>query len=86
MARLWIGGEKITVKPDSRGRPERFTWQGQAHRIQQVWQQWRVDTDWWSEQGRVCRESWAVTTTDGLLCVLYRDLLAQEWYLEKVYD
>ena len=66
--------------------PVRFTWQGRSHRTAQVQQWWRVDADWWRAEGRVQRAYWAVTTTTGLLCVLYRDLDKGGWFLAKVYD
>ena len=31
------------------------------------------------------RDYWEVATDTGLLCVLYRDLLAEGWFLERVY-
>lgn len=66
--------------------PVRFMWQGRSHRIAQVQQRWRVDADWWRAEGRVQRIYLAVTTTSGLLCVLYQDLESQAWFLAKVYD
>ena len=86
MTRLWGEEEVIKVTLDIRGWPMRFVWQSQAHVVQRVLQHWQVDTDWWSEQGRVYRDYVCVTTTDGLLCVICCDLLNQNWYLTKVYD
>ena len=86
MTRLWPDGESIAVTVDSQGRPVRFTWQARVYRLHQVQQQWQVDSDWWSDDGRVWREYLAVTTTNGLLCVIYLDLLEQNWYLAKLYD
>ena len=71
---------------DKRGQPFRFAWQGRSHRLQQVQQRWQVDSDWWSEEGRIWREYLAVITTGGLLCVIYFDFLEQGWYLAKIYD
>ena len=86
MSRLWPEGESIIVRLDEQGRPVRFTWHGQAHRLVQVHQRWQVDTDWWSDEGRIWREYLAVTTTAGLFCVIYQDLEKQTWFLAKVYD
>ena len=86
MTRLWPDGEPIEVDTDEGGRPVRFDWQGQSYRLHQVQQHWQVDNDWWSEEGRVWRDYLAVTTTTGLLCVIYRDLLAGDWFLAKLYD
>ena len=86
MTRLWTTGNGIDVKRDARGKMLYFIWQGRTHTIHKIRQQWQVDTDWWSEEGRVFREYFAVTTTDGLLCVLYLDFLDEQWYLAKAYD
>ena len=86
MTRLWPAGEPIEVNTDDEGRPVGFAWQGQSSRLHQIQQHWQVDNDWWSEEGRVWRDYLAVTTTTGLLCVIYRDLLGEGWWLAKVYD
>jgi hypothetical protein len=86
MSRLWPEGESIHVTLGDSGWPAQLTWQGQAHRVQQIRQRWQVDGDWWSEDGHVWREYIALTTMDGLLCVVYFDLLEQRWHLSKVYD
>jgi hypothetical protein len=86
MTRLWTEGETITVRLSERGWPVEFTWQGRLHGVQIIRQRWQVDTDWWTDEGRVWREYLALTTTDGLLCVVYFDLLNQSWHLSSVYD
>jgi hypothetical protein len=86
MTRLWAGGEPIRVESDSSGRPIYFTWQGRRHRIERIQQRWQVETDWWSDEGHIWRDCLAVTTADGLLCVLYQDLLNEGWYLVQAYD
>ncbi len=86
MTRLWPNGSKIDIEGDARGKIVSFTWQGRTHPIQKTHQRWQVDTDWWSEEGEAHREYFALTTTDGLLCVIYRDLLDDKWYLAKLYD
>ena len=86
MTRLWPDGTEITVVVDERGQPAVFDWQGRRYRLQRVQQRWQIDSDWWSETGRVWRTYLAVTTENGLFCVIYYDMLAQVWYLEKLYD
>jgi hypothetical protein len=86
MSRLWPEGEPISVQIDDRGRPLRFTWRNRTYRLAQIQQHWQVDADWWSDDGRIWREYLAVITVNGLLCVLYQDLLAEEWFLSKLYD
>ena len=85
MTRLFIN-HLIAIHLDSAGHPVAFTWNGRRHRWTQVVQRWQVDADWWTAEGRVWREYWAVTTVDGLFCVIFRDLVEEGWYLAKVYD
>ena len=86
MTRLWTIGNSVAVTQDTHGTLRTFTWRGRTHMVQKVREQWQVDTDWWSEQGRVHREYLTVTTTDGLLCMLYLDFLDEQWYVAKCYD
>jgi len=86
MSRLWPEGEPIQMQTDADGRPLRFVWRERPYRLAQIQQRWQVDADWWREAGRIWRDYVAVTTTDGLLCVLYQDLLTENWFLSKLYD
>ncbi len=86
MSRLWPEGELIRMQCDAHGRPLRFIWQERTYLLAQIQQRWQVDADWWSADGRVWRDYVAVTTTGELLCVLYQDLLTEQWFLSKLYD
>jgi hypothetical protein len=86
MSRLWPEGEPIVVQLNEHEQPARFTWRGRAYRPARIHQQWEVDVDWWRPQGRIRRSYLALTTADGLLCVIYQDLEKSTWYLAKVYD
>lgn len=86
MTRLWAEGEPVRMEMDSEGRPVRFRWREQLYRLQRVQQRWQVDSDWWSAEGRVWRDYWAVITIEGLLCVLYYDHLTSEWRMTRAYD
>ncbi len=86
MTRLWTGGILIQLEKDQNGLVHTFTWNGHMHAVEKVRQHWQVDSDWWTEEGRVHRDYQAVTTMDGLLCVLYFDFQDEQWYLSKLYD
>jgi hypothetical protein len=86
MTRQWQAGEPIEMECDERGRPTGFRWRGKRHGLHRIRQRWTVDTDWWSDGGRVHRDYLAVTTLDGLLCVIYHDRLDDEWRLARLYD
>ncbi len=86
MTRLWTTGNSVEVTRDPHGKLRTFTWCGRTHTVSKIRQQWQVDTDWWSENGRVHRAYLKLTTTDGLLCDLYLDFLDDQWYIAKCYD
>ncbi len=86
MSRLWPEGEPISVQTNSDAQPVRFTWHERVYRLARIHQRWEVDVDRWRVEGRIRRAYLAVTTTDGLLCVIYQDLEKQAWFLAKVYD
>jgi hypothetical protein len=86
MTHLWIAGNGIEVRKDDQDRIRAFAWKGRKHAVGRVHQHWQVDTDWWSDAGRVHRDYYALTTTDGLLCVIYRDFEDELWYIAKIYD
>jgi hypothetical protein len=85
MSYLWLD-EAIQVEVDVDGRPLRFLWRGQRYRIQTIMRRWQEHTDWWSEEGRIWRDYWRVDTSEGVLLVIYQDLLTKNWRLEKIYD
>ncbi len=85
MTRLWPRGEAIVTWGGDET-PAGFTWQGTAHRIRRVCNRWRVHTRWWEPGQVVWREYVKVTTDSGLLCQIYRDLIAGGWFLSRLYD
>ena len=85
MTRLWPEGEAIDTW-GGEDTPAGFFWQGGNHGIENVCNRWRVHTRWWKPEGVVGREYVKVTTGTGLLCLLYRDLIAGGWFLARVYD
>lgn len=51
-----------------------------------VTEQWIIHDEWWRAGQVIWRHYFQVETADGLLCVLYRDLVNDTWHLERVYD
>jgi hypothetical protein len=86
MSRLFDPPLAIDMETDSLGRPVRFALHGRRHKLARALEHWEVNVDWWKVEGRVHRQYWALTTTKGMLCVVYRDLEEGEWFLVKVYD
>ncbi|MBP6015301.1 MAG: hypothetical protein KA586_01130 [Candidatus Promineofilum sp.] len=84
MTRLWSKAVVITVQSSSDS-PERLTWERQTHNVAAVVKRWRVGADWWRGEA-VARDYYKVTTTTGLLIIIYRDLQTGTWYLQRLYD
>jgi hypothetical protein len=47
-----------------------------------VQDRWRLDDEWWRERP-ISRLYHTLLLEDGSLLVVYRDLLAEEWYLQR---
>lgn len=77
MTRIFETNNTIQMEFDSEGRPVRFHWHRRLHRFLKVVQTWSVDTDWWTAEGRVHRDYFAVITMEDLFCVLYHDHLTE---------
>lgn len=83
MTQLWPEGVPIEVEVAD-GRPRAFRWQRQRHGVRAIVDQWVIHDEWWRDE--IWRHYFQVETGDALLCVLYHDLLAGGWRLERVYD
>ena len=89
MTRLWPEGEAVEIWTKEKapiGAPVGFVWGGKSHRILEVCNRWRVHTYWWDPDQTIWREYMKVTTDTGLLCLIYRNLLSDNWFLARIYD
>ncbi len=86
MTRLWPAGDPVTVKIDGGGLPQSFWWRGVWHPVVTVANRWRVQASWWIPSAEASREYFKLVTADGLLCVLYRDMLNDAWFCARLYD
>ena len=84
MTRLWPAGDPIEVRLAGDGQPEAFLWRGAWHPVAAIANRWEVRASWWSTEA--WREYVKLTTTDGLLCVLCRDLYSEAWSCMRLYD
>lgn len=85
MTRLWSKGTPIVVFQNGSDSPERLLWGGQTHPVAEIAKQWRVNVDWWRGEP-VARDYYKLTTTSGLLLIIYCDLHSGAWYLQRLYD
>jgi hypothetical protein len=53
-----------------------------ARAVSAVQDRWRLDDEWWRERP-ISRLYHALVLEDGSLLVVYRDLLAEEWYVQR---
>ena len=86
MTRLWSTGQPLQVATGPDGAPRRFTWDGASHDVAAIANRWRVSASWWLPAAAARREYFKLTTTDGLLLTLYRELPDGAWYGARVYD
>lgn len=68
-----------------RARPSVFTWKGTRYRIDQVVQQWAVDSRWWDRERAVSRRCFRVIARGGVYDLAY-DRLGERWLLVGVVD
>ncbi len=85
MSRLFSPPRKARVRIGDEGLPTSLFWQGrwQAARVSN---RWRLEDDWWRQGGEIVREYFRLRTESGLVCVVFRDEVAGEWYLERILD
>jgi hypothetical protein len=86
MTRLWPAGDPVSVIAAEDGTPKQFFWHDRWHTVAMVTNRWRIQSSWWLPGASAQREYFKLTTTDGLLCALYRDLLEDVWRCARVYD
>jgi hypothetical protein len=84
VSRFWPDGLPIVVMCDELATPLAFAWEGHRHVVEQIVERWRVDEGWWRR--RVWREYFQLVTRSGLLVLIYHDVRASEWRLQRLYD
>ena len=73
----------IRVEVDPRtGQPARVWLASGPRAVSAVQDRWRLDDEWWRERP-ISRLYHTLLLDDGRLLVVYRDLLVEEWYLQR---
>jgi len=86
-ARRFATPAPIAVVATTSGAPARFRWRGRWWRVAAILATWEIETDWWlGSPAAVARRYHRLRTTDGLLCVAYRDQHTGHWFLEQITD
>ena len=65
------------------GTPSGFSYRGKIVMVKQISQQWRIRERWWRSE--IVREYYQLETS-RFICMVYRDLVAGDWYLQRIYD
>jgi hypothetical protein len=83
MTRLLGRPKPITVEGDDLDCPRCFYFAGQKHPIAECIDTWPVDVGWW--RIRICRQYFQVYTTTLYMAEIYRDVMTNQWYLERLH-
>ena len=86
MTRLWSNGDPVQVVVGEEGSLRQLYWHGAWHEVSAIANRWRVRSTWWLPAADAWREYIKLTTADGLLCTVYRDLQEDAWYFARMYD
>ncbi|MDP9311614.1 MAG: hypothetical protein M3R24_12160 [Chloroflexota bacterium] len=84
MTQFWANGQPIAVRCDANAALELIHWSNQWQPVTHIAQRWRVDAGWW--RLRTWRDYFKLTTGNGVLLVVYHDLLTDTWHLQRIYD
>ena len=72
----------VVVRTDERGDPVHVRLPGKtARRVAVVRERWRIDDEWWRQT--ISRDYLTIVLDDGKVLTLYRDLLLDEWYVQR---
>jgi hypothetical protein len=82
MTRLLREHPEIGVELDDAGRLVAITWNGQREPVE-VCNRWRVAESWWREP---IERDYCKVVSRRWLALVYHDLVAGTWHLERLYD
>ena len=82
MSRLWQDGKTLQVRSADE-LPAAIRWRGAWHPIRHIALSWQLDVCWWKE--RIYRDYYKVLV-EGMVLVIYHDLVDDVWGVQRVYD
>ncbi len=74
---------EITVRADERGIPESLTLKSNRRKVVKFYDRWRIADSWWADE--VNRDYFQVELSNGSVCNIYHDMIADRWYLARSY-
>ena len=72
----------ITVEEDARQQPLTLILRGRKLKVASIDDLWEIDEEWWRERP-VVRMYYQLTTEDGRLITVFRDLMDGGWYQQR---
>lgn len=84
MTRLFQQPRQIAVQTNDSGEPVAIQRGRRKDRVIAIGRRWRVNENWWRQE--TSREYFQVETAAGLVCDIYRDMLAGSWFIHRIYD
>ena len=82
MSRLWRTGKALQVRTDD-NLPAAIHWRDAWHPVRHIALHWQLDVNWW--QARIYRDYYKVLA-DGMVLVIYHDLIENIWAVQRIYD
>jgi hypothetical protein len=86
MTRLFPENTPCSVVATQDGEPVKIQILGGWHDVEFIANKWRENSSWWDKEIAVNRELYKVATTDGILCIVYRNLNTDVWCIQRIYD
>ncbi len=84
MTRLWQAGIAIIVTLNAYDLPTTIRWHKTLYPVTHIALVWQVDTNWW--RSHIYRDYYRLRIGEGILVVIYHDLITDTWALERCYD
>ena len=84
MAKQMEKPQEIKVRTNITGVPVSFTRNGHREKVAAIYEHWKVADEWWGNE--VERAYFRIKTSGGLVCDIFRDTIANRWYLSKIHD
>jgi len=75
---------EIKVSTNIKGVPLGFSRNGQRQRVTAIYERWQVANEWRGSEPE--RNFFRIKTSKGLVCDIYRDMMAKRWYVSKIYE
>jgi len=84
MAKQMEKPQEIKVRTNITGVPIGFTRNGHREKVAAIYEHWKVADEWWANE--VERDYFRIKTSGGLVGDIFRDTIANRWYLSKIHD